>query len=518
MSNHHTINGKENLGEVSTMLSTQNKEEAIEGIRRMFVDVVQRNHIVDEKQTPAKRAAFIKQHGSAYGTFQVDEQLASQYQVGIFQPGASYEAWVRYSSDVPDEKPDKNTTVGLGIKLFGVPGEKMLEEDVHSSTLDFILQNTEVFFAADAEEMYAFKSAALAGELPAFLETHPETAAILKAMEERTVESVLTEPLWSCVPYQFGEGNYCKFKVDSASVADPMNPVDQDAANYLGRDLKERLSQGEVRLNFYVQLRNNPETQSIESARSLWKEDEAVPVKVATLILPQQTVEARGQGAYGETLSYNIWRTLPEMIPLGSIAEARKVVYRSSAQTRRDTNGQSTGEPVRPRPAKAPEPPYQPTFERPWSPDKDHFIEDFARFPETTIRPGEVYDTSRLKISNTMYSSLTYRIGKSTSITRGNAFQLKNEYEQVVGCEFIFNQPLKQLALNISAKLQGEKPITLSVHDQSSTMTSAPFQYVSNESKELVFVPDKGQAIRSLKFFGSGVSLLEIDDFTMEEQ
>ncbi|MDR5615774.1 hypothetical protein [Arsenophonus sp.] len=44
---------------------SQDMETAIEGIRRMFVDKVQRDHIVNNRQTPARRAAFIKQHGSA---------------------------------------------------------------------------------------------------------------------------------------------------------------------------------------------------------------------------------------------------------------------------------------------------------------------------------------------------------------------------------------------------------------------------------------------------------------------
>lgn len=367
MSNQKSVNPTNKLPPTP---ESQNTATAIEAIRRMFVDVVQYRNIVNEQQTPAKRAAFIKQHGSAYGIFQVNDDLDEKYRIGIFQPGFEYPVWVRYSSDIKDNVPDKNSTVGIGIKLFNVPGEKALEEDADATTLDFILQNTEVFFAADAREMSEFKTAALNGTLDIFLQEHPETARILNEMENRTVESVLTETLWSCIPYKFGENDYCKYELKNPSSDIPEKPTDKNDPDYLAKDLQKRLLEGEVRLDFNIQLRNNPKTQSIISARSLWKLDEAIPVKVATLILPQQKVLARAQNEYGESLSFNPWRTLKEMIPVGSIAEARKVVYRSSAQVRRHVNGQVIGEPTEPRAPGAPTPPYSPTFEEPWPPAK----------------------------------------------------------------------------------------------------------------------------------------------------
>jgi hypothetical protein len=343
-------------------------QSAIEAIRRLFVDKVQHDHIVNEKQTPAKRAAFIKQHGSAYGVFQVNDDLEEKYRVGIFQPGAYYPAWMRFSSDIPDERPDKNSTVGIGLKLFHVPGEKALEEDVHADTLDFVLQNTEVFFAADAMEMAEFKTAAVNGTLDSWLVDHPETAAILASMD-KPVDSVLTERLWSCIPYKFGPNDYCKYVLSVQSATEPTTPIDMDEPNYLAKDLLERLRNGGARLDFFVQLRTEA-NESLINARSVWDEKTAVPRKVATLIIPQQNIDARGQAEYGESLSYNIWRTLIDMAPVGSIADARKVVYRSSAQTRRDVNGQSVGEPTQPRPPGAPIPPYEPTFDEPWPPSK----------------------------------------------------------------------------------------------------------------------------------------------------
>jgi hypothetical protein len=73
-------------------------------------------------------------------------------------------------------------------------------------------------------------------------------------------------------------------------------------------------------------------------------------VHVATLVLPRQDITDRGQAVYGETLAWNPWHTLPAHAPVGSIADARRVVYQASARVRRDTNGQPIAEPREVRP------------------------------------------------------------------------------------------------------------------------------------------------------------------------
>ena len=88
----------------------------------------------------------------------------------------------------------------------------------------------------------------------------------------------------------------------------------------------------------------------IDEATVRWSETESPPIQVAKLILPQQDITARGQPEYGETLSFHPWRTLKAHEPVGSIAEARKVVYEASARLRRNVNGEPIGEPQVVRP------------------------------------------------------------------------------------------------------------------------------------------------------------------------
>lgn len=366
---------------------------AIEDIRRMFVDETQVPRIVNNNQTPAKRAAFAKTHGIISAKFTVVDNLPKDYQIGIFKPGKSYTAWVRFSSDIAQTAPDLNSTVGVGIKLFNVPGNKAIDQEVNGTTLDFILQNTEVFFASDATDMANFKSAAISGNLDAFLLKNPELAAVLNSMEKK-VDTLLGEPYWSCVPFKFGN-NFCKFKLHAKTLPKTDHRPNFSATDYLANDLAYRLMNDEIRLEFFVQLRNNPATQSITDARNLWKESEAIPVRVAILTLYKQNINSRQQQEYGESLSFNLWRTLLEMEPVGSIAEARKVVYQSSSKVRRDVNGQSIGEPDQPRAYKlANMPDFTPTLDTPWPIGTlGNTTEDFQSYGPFTI---ESFNYSRL--------------------------------------------------------------------------------------------------------------------------
>ena len=77
-------------------------------------------------------------------------------------------------------------------------------------------------------------------------------------------------------------------------------------------------------------------------------------MRVATLVLARQDIDAPGQPQYGENLAFNPWHALPEHSPMGSLGEARKAVYKASADLRRHFNGLPAEEPDRPRVADAP--------------------------------------------------------------------------------------------------------------------------------------------------------------------
>jgi hypothetical protein len=321
------------------------ERDPIGKLRQMFVDIVQSRRI-RLGQRPARRPVFLKPHGVAHGIFQVRRDIPDNLKIGVFAMD-DLRAWVRFSSDTVPTNPDLKTTCGVGIKLFGAPGPKLLGD---GETQDFILQNFDVFFVDTAKDMCEFtKAGVVDGDYEPYLRSHPLTDRLLKEMQ-KVEASVLTATYWSGLPYAFGEGRYVKYKLEPETHSDSQPPNDP---NYLAADLARRLRAGEARFRFMVQFRTDPSTMPLDRATVRWEESESQPVHIATLILPQQNIDALGQANYGENLAFNPWHSLAAHAPQGSISEARKVVYAASAQERRDANGVPTGEPGDPRPVVA---------------------------------------------------------------------------------------------------------------------------------------------------------------------
>jgi hypothetical protein len=326
--------------------------DPIASLVEMFVGTVQAGRIA-KGQCPALRPVFLKPHGIVHGVFRVRPDLPNDLKVGLFR-GSEYPAWVRFSSDTLPTVSDHKTTIGVGIKLFNAPVPKIFGEP-GDRTFDFILQNFDVFFVDTAADMCAFtKAGVVDGDYGPYLAAHPVTARLLDEMA-RPVTSVLATGYWSCVPFAFGPERYVKYKLEQAADPDPSTPV-PSAPTYLAADLERRLKAGEERFRFSVQFRTDPATMPLDQATVRWEESVSPALHLADLILPQQDITARGQAAYGENLSWNIWRVTEEHKPEGSIAEARRSVYAASARLRRNVNGEPIGEPVEPRPELSPAP------------------------------------------------------------------------------------------------------------------------------------------------------------------
>lgn len=333
------------MNDMESSLKASDSEacDPITCLEKLFIEDTQMARI-RSGQCPVRRPVFLRLQGVAHGRFEVVQDLPEDLRVGLFSKPGRYPAWVRFSCDIPDGKPDFKETLGLGLKLFDVPGRKCLPPDEDAPTLDFLLQNHPVFFVKNARDMCAAFQ-----DFNGWLKEHPETAQVLDDMR-KVVSTVLGSELWSVIPYRFGETRYCKYKIVPEHIPVGDEP-DYDNPDYLRDDLRQRLANGEARLRFMVQVCTSIENMPLDDAMGLWDEELSPPIHVATLILPRQDIDARNQSRYGETLAFNPWRTLKEHEPVGSIAEARKVIYKISADIRRNYNGQVLGEPHIPRPA-----------------------------------------------------------------------------------------------------------------------------------------------------------------------
>ncbi|MCF2875083.1 MULTISPECIES: LodA/GoxA family CTQ-dependent oxidase [unclassified Tenacibaculum] len=313
----------------STPLVTQRLEE-------MFVEMGQKTRI-EKGQKPAERAVFRKQHGIVYGNFIINKDIPEEYKIGIFA-GDSYECAVRFSSDISPTSPDLHSTVGVGLKLFGVEGPKLFGE---GSTADFIFQNIDRFFARDAQQMCSFTTAGtIDHDYDAYINKHPKLRNILKAMAKEEA-SCLSAKYWAILPFQLGENNIVKYRLvpDDTYKGAPF-----DDKNYLRLDLEKRLRNKSAKFRFEIQPRTN-DNMPLNNAQDVWSEEDSPYICIAELYLEQQDITAIGQAEFGSNLSFNIWRTLEAHKPIGSIAEARKTVYAASAEVRHQANGQQQQEP-----------------------------------------------------------------------------------------------------------------------------------------------------------------------------
>jgi hypothetical protein len=320
--------------------------DPVGSLKNMFIERTMGTRI-SAGQCPVRRAVFLKPHGVAKAKFIIIPQLPLKYRVGIFAQDC-FDAWLRFSSDTVPGAPDMKTTVGVGIKLFGVPGKKLLPGDEDALTADFLMQNMDIFFVDTAQDMCEFTKAGVVNhDYEHYLKDHPVTKKILDDMA-KVVPSCLATDYWSGLPHAFGDKEFVKYKLEK--VDPPFTPPPpQNSADYLAADLRARLNMGEAQFRFMVQFRTQPENMPLDKATVPWNETESPPVELGKIVIHQQDITAQGQAEYGENLSFNPWRTLKEHEPQGSISEARKVVYQAGAALRHSKNGVPDAEPRTPR-------------------------------------------------------------------------------------------------------------------------------------------------------------------------
>jgi len=309
-----------------------------ERLKEMFVEMGQKTRI-EIGQKPAERAVFRKQHGIAYGTFNIKQDINPEFKMGVFA-GNSYECAVRFSSDTAPTFPDLHSTLGLALKLFGVEGPKLMG---NSTNADFIFQNIDRFFARDAKQMCTFTTAGVIDkDYDSYINKHPKLASILNAMN-KVEASCLSASYWAILPFKMGDKNIVKYRLtpDETDLGAPF-----DDNNYLALDLNQRLRNKSAKFRFEIQLRTNEATMPLDDAQAVWSVEESPFICIAELEFPQQDISVVGQEQFGTSLAFNIWRTLAANEPLGSIAEVRKTVYEASAEARHQANGEQLEEPT----------------------------------------------------------------------------------------------------------------------------------------------------------------------------
>ena len=229
----------------------------------------------------------------------------------------------------------------MAIKLLGVPGEKILEDEKDEETHDFVLLSHNVFFGADVRKFALIADKMDKEEFPGYLGENPQLAAIFAATLGK-FKNLLGIDYHSTTPYLFGEGRAVKYLVrrqdDGNELAE--NEADLTAA------LKTNLEQHGHLFDFMIQFQKDEDAMPIEDASVPWSEEESPFIKVAEIEIPAQDIADDHRRALAETISYTPWHCLPEHRPLGGINRARKVIYEAVSVARHDELGEPRVEPA----------------------------------------------------------------------------------------------------------------------------------------------------------------------------
>jgi hypothetical protein len=295
----------------------------------------------------AERAGNTKTYGVVHGTFEVLPNLPERFRRGVFATPRTFDIWVRFAGPGPLSPPDilDNGVLSLGVKLIGVDGPKLLDDE--RRTQDFTGISSPTFTTPDVIENAKLQRRLLQG-LPAFYFLDPRDPHLLDAVMQGLYSRANTSPLevtyWSCVPYLLGEGQAMRYAVHPAS--DRRSPIPRHpGANYLRDAMASTLAECAVEFDFRIQLQTDAQRMPIENASVVWPERLSRPRTVARIKLPPQSFDSPERHAWARTLSFQPWHCVPEHRPLGSQNRARRRIYYDLSKLRQSMNGDLRVEP-----------------------------------------------------------------------------------------------------------------------------------------------------------------------------
>ncbi|HEY0367276.1 MAG TPA: catalase family protein [Pyrinomonadaceae bacterium] len=295
----------------------------------------------------AERAGNTKTYGVVRGEFRVLDNIPTNYKHGIFAEPKTYPAWIRFGGPGPASPPDiaDSGILSIGIKLMGVPGEKLLADE--KATQDFTGISCPTFTTPNIVENLKLQKLIYA-RTPVFYFVKPFDSHFLdmtmQGIYARMNRSPLEVRYWSCVPYLLGEGQAMKYSVRPCSnhkTKIPWNPPD----DWLRQSMAMTLSNTNAEFDFCIQLQTNPKRMPVEDASIEWPERLSPFVPVAKITIAKQEFRSAAQDKFARELSFNPWHCIAEHRPLGNQNRARYLIYSELSRLRQAMNKEPHVEP-----------------------------------------------------------------------------------------------------------------------------------------------------------------------------
>jgi len=322
----------------------------------------------------AVRGAHAKSLGFARAEVDILRDVPAPYAQGVYAKPGRHDALIRFSSASPHLGPDARLghALGFAIKIFGVDGPKLIDDEPTANTFDLVLKNTP-FFIANTARHYLFIQE-ITTDLPQYLArgqsgfhelltdlltgkgtlaesdwAWDELFAFVKAATQTPVSNPLLTPYWTMAAVRHGD-YVAKVRVapgaDSAANAIHRDLDLDSGPDVFGPALTHELQTRAFNFDLQVQLCTDLKAMPVNDATVEWPEALSPFVTVAGVHLPQQDISRPENVERGDALAFNQWRVTADHRPLGEIMEVRRI-YSASARVRRTLNHQPQREPTR---------------------------------------------------------------------------------------------------------------------------------------------------------------------------
>jgi len=163
-----------------------------------------------------ERGGNTKTHGIVRAQFIVHDGLPANLRHGIYAKAQTFPAWVRFSGPGPYVTPDIDDVgfMSISIKLMGVPGPKLMDEE--KFTVDMFGVSTATFVTPDTKANAQLQTESLKNaSIFHFVNLHRPHILdlIMQGLYIKTQSSPFEAPYFSCVPYLLGEGQAMQYSV-----------------------------------------------------------------------------------------------------------------------------------------------------------------------------------------------------------------------------------------------------------------------------------------------------------------
>ncbi|OAP61906.1 hypothetical protein AYL99_04109 [Fonsecaea erecta] len=294
----------------------------------------------------ALRGTHLKTHGCVAGKFIVHDNLPPYLAQGMFSKPGTYDVIMRYSSLTPKLVPDNVPAPrGIGMKIFGVEGEKIWGED--KKTQDWTFNNYPILELRDAQTTYEIADSLERNwdNMPGFeneLKQRPDAEV---ACRPATIppQHMVAMPEYSQSAYRFGE-YVAKFGLfpsgEEQKKLENTYIKDTDPKNIISQELRKFHLDNKVTYSFCAQLLQNLDEQPVEDVGIEWDEKKYPFEQIATVeFSPQDSWIPKFRVWWDDRITVNSWHGLKVHRPLGSTNRVRRTVYAESRKLRLKVNG-----------------------------------------------------------------------------------------------------------------------------------------------------------------------------------